>query len=143
MKTIAAALALGATVALGACAQQVSTTTPGAKTVHAGALLKTASGVFIGKSNHVTNGGASIARRAGEWVVVLEDDFFFDGAPDPHVALGSDGYRKEASLALLRSNNGQKVYEIPANLDVADFNEIWIWCDEFSVPLGVAKLTLI
>ena len=43
------------------------------------------------------------------------DDFSFDGAPDPHVALGNDGYKKEASLALLSSNNGKQVYAWTVN----------------------------
>ena len=87
-------------------------------------------------------GHASIGRVGKQWVVILEDDFTFDGAPDPHVALGNNGYDKNASLALLSSNSGKQVYAIPASLDVADFNEIWIWCDKFTVPLGVAKLSL-
>ncbi|MEM7178636.1 MAG: DM13 domain-containing protein [Pseudomonadota bacterium] len=106
------------------------------------AAQATARGSFTGKSNHVTTGHASIARQDGQWVVVLEDDFTFDGAPDPHVALGSDGYRADASLALLSANAGKQVYLIPAEIDVANFNEIWIWCNQFSVPLGVAPLTL-
>ncbi|MHC4615567.1 MAG: hypothetical protein ACYTAU_18570 [Planctomycetota bacterium] len=28
-------------------------------------------------------------------------------------------------------------------MDVADFNEVWIWCEKFSVPLGTAKLKLL
>ncbi|MEM9371265.1 MAG: DM13 domain-containing protein, partial [Pseudomonadota bacterium] len=42
----------------------------------------------------------------------------------------------------LAASTGEQVYVIPAGLDVADFNEIWIWCEKFSVPLGVAKLSL-
>ncbi|MEM8791141.1 MAG: DM13 domain-containing protein [Pseudomonadota bacterium] len=142
--TSATALVLGAVLALGACAQQTTTSAPAAAaaTASKGDVAKTASGVFIGKSNHITTGHASIGRVGNKWVVVLEDDFTFDGAPDPHVALGSDGYRKDASLSLLSSNSGRQVYEIPATLDVAEFNEVWIWCDKFAVPLGLAKLTL-
>lgn len=144
--TSAATLALAALLTLGACAQQNTAATSAAPTaglVLNGQELRTAKGTFVGKSKHVTTGHASIARLDGKWVVILEDDFTFDGAPDPHVALGANGYRKDASLALLSSNTGQQVYAIPANLDVADFNEIWIWCDQFSVPLGKAPLELL
>lgn len=137
------AVAFTSVIVLGACAADAPKTASPASAAASVEKLRTASGTFVGKSNHVTTGGASIARADGKWVVVLEDDFFFDGAPDPHVALGSNGYRKDASLALLESNNGQQVYEIPASLDVADFNEIWIWCDQFAVPLGVASLELL
>ena len=130
---------------MAACAPAPTRTAAPAPTIaasEAANATRTAKGTFVGKSNHITTGGASIGRIGKQWVVILEDDFSFDGAPDPHVALGSNGYRKDASLALLSSNSGKQVYAIPANLDVADFNEIWIWCDKFTVPLGVAKLTL-
>ncbi len=146
MQPIAAAgLALTALLALGACAQSTATKQAQGAVLAASTAAKanvTARGTFSGKSDHVTTGHASIGRADGKWVVILEDDFSFDGAPDPHVALGSNGYRKDASLALLSSNSGKQVYAIPAGLDVADFNEIWIWCDKFAVPLGVAKLAL-
>ena len=148
-KSIAAA-GLAAVLTLGACAGQTASTTaaaPAAASAVLDAALAdsanvTARGTFEGKSNHITTGHGSIGWVDGTWVVILESDFTFDGAPDPHVALGANGYRKDASLALLSSNDGKQVYAIPASLDVADFNEIWIWCDKFAVPLGVAKLTL-
>lgn len=144
LRTIA--LALSALLLVGACAQPQKTAENAAAPSLAATTAQdanvTATGVFIGKSNHVTTGGASIGRVGNQWVVILANDFNFDGAPDPHVALGSNGYRKDASLSKLESNTGQQVYAIPASLDVADFNEIWIWCDKFAVPLGVASLTL-
>lgn len=91
----------------------------------------------------MTSGTASIVRVDGQWVVSLGSDFSFDGAPDPHVALGHNGYRAGASLGKLSSNQGAQVYAIPDSLDVADFNEVWIWCEKFSVPLGSAKLMLL
>lgn len=139
------ALAVAALL-VGACAPAQKQTGSSAGTLplaQAADATTTARGTFEGKSKHVTTGHAAIGRVGDQWIVILEDDFTFDGAPDPHVALGSDGYRKDASLALLSSNAGKQVYAIPASLDVANFNEIWIWCDRFSVPLGVAKLTLI
>lgn len=136
----------GCILLLGACAQSgqtASTTGPAIAAAEATNANRTASGTFVGKSKHVTTGQASIGRIGTQWVVILEDDFTFDGAPDPHVALGRNGYDKNASLALLSANAGRQVYAIPASLDVADFNEVWIWCNQFSVPLGVAKLSLI
>lgn len=144
-KRISFSIAVLAALLVGACAP-ASTTSPTSKaaatTTIASEAVRTASGTFIGKSNHVTTGGGSVARVDGQWVVILEGDFFFDGAPDPRVALGSNGFRKDATLAPLAASTGEQVYVIPAGLDVADFNEIWIWCEKFSVPLGVAKLSL-
>lgn len=93
-------------------------------------------GKFKGKSNHVTTGTAEIAGNQ----VNLLGDFTFDGAPDPKVALGKDGYDKKTLMGLLKSNKGASSYAIPAGIDASEYNEVWIWCEKFNVPLGVAKL---
>ena len=142
------ALAAVASFALAACepartslaSSSLASSTTAAHSVQG---IETASGSLHGASGHVTSGTASVFLEDGQWVVSLGSDFSFDGAPDAHVALGHDGYRKDAQLGALKSNNGSQVYVIPANLDVADFNEIWIWCGQFAVPLGSAKLKLL
>ncbi|WP_299139836.1 DM13 domain-containing protein [uncultured Tateyamaria sp.] len=93
-------------------------------------------GKFKGASNHITTGTAEVAGNK----VNLLGDFTFDGAPDPKVALGKDGYDKDTLMGLLKSNNGASSYEIPAGIDASEYNEVWIWCEKFNVPLGVAKL---
>ena len=93
-------------------------------------------GTFVGESNHVTTGTAEIA---GDTITLL-DDFTFDGAPDPKVALGRDGYDASTLMGALKSNNGKQSYTVPAGINTADYNEVWIWCERFNVPLGVAKL---
>ena len=93
-------------------------------------------GTFTGKSNHVTTGTVEVLKTE----VVLLDDFSFDGAPDPKVALGKDGYDKDTLMGLLKSNSGKSSYAIPAGVNPDDYNEVWIWCEKFNVPLGVAKL---
>ena len=143
------ALAAAGLLVLGACAQPSGGTATGNPEVKALNVAKadkarvTARGRFEGKSDHITTGHASIGRAGKQWVVILEDDFTFDGAPDPRVALGNNGYDANTNLSLLSSNNGKQVYGIPASLNVADFNEVWIWCKKFNVPLGKAKLSLI
>ena len=100
-----------------------------------------AKGTFTGASNHVTTGTAYILKEGDKYYITLGEDFTFDGAPDPKVALGNDGYDKNTLMGLLRSNTGAQSYEIPASIDVAAYNEVWIWCEKFNVPLGVAKLS--
>lgn len=97
-------------------------------------------GTFTGASNHVTSGRAEIAKEGGKHVVHLLDDFFFDGAPDPKVALGKDGFDKSTLMGKLKNNSGKSSYEIPASIDPSQYNEVWIWCEKFNVPLGVAKI---
>lgn len=65
----------------------------------------------------------------------------FDGAPDPKVGFGRDGaYDKTSQLAPLGAKKGHQTYQLPASVDPAKYNEVYIWCEQYSVPLGVAKL---
>jgi len=97
-------------------------------------------GSFEGKSRHVTTGTASIEKTSDGYVVRLGADFTFDGAPDPKVALGNDGYDASTLMGPLASNTGEQIYPIPAGIDPNAYNEVWIWCERFAVPLGLAKL---
>ena len=97
-------------------------------------------GEFRGASNHVTTGRAEIAVENGRAVVHLLNDFSFDGAPDPKVALGRDGYDKNTLMGPLKRNKGASSYIVPAGIDTAKYNEVWIWCERFNVPLGVARI---
>ncbi len=101
-----------------------------------------ATGTFTGASDHITTGGVSIIKTAGGGaVVILDKDFSLDGAPDPRVGFGVDGKYVDASdLGVLTSKDGLQVYFVPASVNVDDFNEVYIWCRKFSVPLGVAAL---
>lgn len=99
-----------------------------------------ATGQFEGRSDHVVTGTVSILRIGDAVLVVLGPDFSLDGAPDPKVALGKDGYDPNTLLTLLESKDGAQVYVLPRSVRVADYNEVWIWCEKFGVPLGVAPL---
>ena len=100
------------------------------------------SGTFTGLSDHITTGGVSIVETAeGTTVVLLDANFSLDGAPDPSVGFGVNGdYVAATDLGPLQNLNGLQAYIVPANLDVRDFDEVFIWCDQFSVPLGVAAI---
>lgn len=100
------------------------------------------SGTFTGASDHITTGGVTIVKNAdGTATVTLDENFSLDGAPDPRVAFGKDGsYASEGDLGVLKNLNGKQVYTVPASINVDDYNEIYIWCLKFSVPLGVAEL---
>ncbi len=100
-----------------------------------------ARGTFTGASGHKTSGGVSLVRTDAGTKIVLEQDFSLDGAPDPRVGLGRDGaYDAKTQLAPLSANKGRQAYPIPASVDSAAYNEVYIWCEKYSVPLGVAKL---
>lgn len=98
-------------------------------------------GSFVGKSNHVTSGTASLVKAGAGVQIRFGADFKLDGAPDPWVGFGANGsYVKATQLAKLKSNNGAQTYAVPAAVDVSKYNEIYVWCSRFSVPLGVAKI---
>ncbi|MEM7497415.1 MAG: DM13 domain-containing protein [Pseudomonadota bacterium] len=138
-------LAVGGTATLAGCAADSGTTVASAPapapTIAAGART-TARGVFEGRSDHVTTGHASVIFSQGEVIIALEDDFTFDGAPDPKVGLGNGGFDPATILSPLRSNAGAQTYALKAGLDIGKYNEVWIWCEKFNVPLGVAPLVL-
>jgi hypothetical protein len=86
-----------------------------------------AQGAFMGASGHTTSGTASLVQTASGTALVLESDFKFDGAPDPKVGFGAGGaYDPKSQLA--------------ASLDLSAYDEVYIWCQRYSVPLGVARL---
>ena len=97
-------------------------------------------GSFTGASGHVTTGGVTVEKTAEGYVLVLQDDFSFDGAPDPQLGFGKDGYDGKTRFSKLKSNSGKQSYKVPAGIDPAQYNEVWVWCERFAVPLGVAKL---
>ena len=101
-----------------------------------------ASGTFTGASDHITTGGVEVIKNDdGSHTVVLAADFSLDGAPDPRVGFGKDGkYDSATGMGLLKSLNGTQSFTVPAGVDPSDYNEIYIWCLKFSVPLGVAAL---
>jgi len=98
-------------------------------------------GTFTGKSRHKTSGSVSIVKTSTGIEVRLGSNFKLDGAPDPWLGFGKDGkYVSTSEITKLKSNGGAQVYKISGPLDVSKFNEFYIWCRKFSVPLGVAKL---
>ena len=101
-----------------------------------------ASGSFEGRSDHVTTGGISILKTKAGYVAVLESDFSLDGAPAPTLGFGKDGkFDEKSEFTKLNNKTGLQVYAIPASVDPSSFNEFYVWCADFSVPLGVAKLS--
>ena len=98
-------------------------------------------GSFKGRSRHVTSGGVTIVKSGSGYSLKLAKNFSLDGAPDPWLGFGSNGrYSKKTTFAVLKKNKGAQTYKIPASVDISKFNEVYVWCKKFGVPLGVAKL---
>ena len=99
-----------------------------------------ATGTFEGRSDHETSGKVSIVESDGKYSILLAEDFSLDGAPDPKVGLGKDGYDPSTKAGPLAALTGASAYDVPEGINIADYNEVYIWCEKFDVPLGVAKL---
>jgi hypothetical protein len=99
-----------------------------------------ARGEFVGKSGHKTSGGVRIVKMHAGVQLIFDPDFRFDGAPDPKIGFGRDGYDPSTKIAPLAGNKGQQVYGVPPTVDTSAYNEVWVWCEKYAVPLGVAKL---
>ena len=99
------------------------------------------SGSFFGVSGKSTTGGVTVSKDAQGYVVTLGPDFNFSGAPDPKIGFGSNGqYANGTLIGLLRSNNGSQSFRVPGHIDVSQFNEVHLWCELYSVGLGVAPI---
>ena len=48
--------------------------------------------------------------------------------------------RNYVTLAALQRFDGAQRYEIPDNFDLDDFKSVAIWCEEFNVTFGFARL---
>lgn len=105
------------------------------------ALAGPGSGTFSGRSGHETSGTVEVLQTGGGWQVRLAPDFRFDGAPDPRVGFGRGGaFAEGTDFEVLERNEGEQVYRVPHGIDPAAFDEVYIWCRQFSVPLGVATI---
>ena len=98
-------------------------------------------GAFVGKSGHATSGGVAVNRSGEGYKIEFGADFSFDGAPDPKVGFGRGGaYDRASTLAPLASNSGAQSYNVPPSVDAEAYDEVYVWCEQYSVPLGVAKI---
>lgn len=98
-------------------------------------------GSFEGRSDHITTGAVTIRKSDGAYYVVLENSFSLDGAPDPKLGFGANGaIAVETIFSPLEAKSGYQVYRLPASIDPAAYSELYVWCEQFSVPLGVATI---
>jgi hypothetical protein len=97
-------------------------------------------GTFRGVSNYRAQGEIRIVRAGGVTKIILPQNFSVSGVPDPKLGFGNNGYKAGSLFAKLNRNSGTQEYIVPANVDLSKFNEVWIWCERFSVAIAVAKL---
>lgn len=101
-------------------------------------------GEFVGDAGpmpHEVTGRVQIVAYKDQTYVILSEDFTFDGAPDPYIGFGTrDRYNSDSTISPLNANDGGQVYRLPAKIDVDEYEDFFIWCQKFSVPLARADL---
>ena len=101
------------------------------------------------KKSHKASGEWSIYTEDGKTYVKLSSDFRTRNAPDLKIFLSpqaaSDANGRNATdgavlISPLSSNAGEQVYEIPASVNLADYQSILIHCERFSKLWSAADL---
>jgi hypothetical protein len=119
-----------------------------AKSMEMMQLQPTARGSFRGVA-HETRGTAVIYRLVDGKRILRLDDFKTSNGPDVHILLtkatdvkDDATVKREGFLDLgsLKGNVGNQNYEIPADVNLADYNSVTIWCNRFNVNFGTASL---
>jgi hypothetical protein len=112
------------------------------------APMKLASGEFH-KGAHETKGSAAIFQLGEDKRTLRLTNFATSNGPDVRVYLVAAADAKDndtvknagfVEVGKLKGNIGDQNYEVPANLDLAKYRAVTIWCARFSVNFGTAPL---
>ena len=151
--TLFPTLALAAVVALAGCSEPAAEEAPASAAPVAATSatedpVRLAGGSFEGASGHAVEGTATAYRLSDGSRVLRLEDFESDNGPDLKVWLvktaSADGEAileaGHASLGALKGNQGNQNYDLPAELDLDQYEAVSIWCERFSVNFGTAPL---
>lgn len=101
---------------------------------------------------HATTGTVRIVRNPDGSQVLELVDLETSNGPDLWIWLtdqpvieGQDGWHvfddgAYVELGRLKGNQGNQQYEIPGDVDLADYSSVSVWCKRFSVSFGAAEL---
>jgi hypothetical protein len=100
---------------------------------------------------HPTSGRATIYRQPSGAFLLRLSDFHTSNGPDVHVVLamssdptlqkGSEGNsRATIEVGVLKGNEGDQEYILPATVDLSRYSLVTIYCERFRVVFGSASL---
>lgn len=101
---------------------------------------------------HTTTGTVRIVQQPDGARLLTLENLDTSNGPDVHVWLsaahvveGRDGWFTAGSadhydLGLIKGNQGNQVYPIPADVDLSKYPSVDLWCVQFSVSFGAAEL---
>ncbi|MDQ0642011.1 DM13 domain-containing protein [Microbacterium murale] len=109
------------------------------------------SGAFVSQE-HTTTGTATIIENPDGTRVLAIENLDTSNGPDVHVWLsaadaveGFDGWFLAGDaayfdLGVIKGNQGNQIYDIPAEVDLGAYRSVSLWCVQFSVGFGAAQL---
>lgn len=99
---------------------------------------------FVKKSKSI-KGSFQVVERGAKTLIVFSDDFKAKRGPDLKVFLsptniksasGKNAMKGSITLGALKTNKGAQEYEIPAGIDLANFESVLVHCEAYSVLWG-------
>lgn len=106
------------------------------------------SGTFLGADAFHEGAGTAVIFQQGDQRVLRFEDFSVTNGPDLHVILsksadplGSGIGEDYIDLGQLKGNVGNQNYEIPADLDLSEYQSVVIYCMPFHVLFSVASFS--
>ncbi|GAA6160855.1 hypothetical protein NBRC116589_30290 [Ruegeria sp. HU-ET01832] len=103
---------------------------------------KERTGSLSGRSGYKVKGTVSVSGDT----VTLKSDYVFDPSknpPDIKIGFGNgEKYAKGSKIHdKLTVKKGEASFKIPSGIDVSKYNELYIYCEKFTVILAVAPLS--
>ena len=111
-----------------------------------------ASGSFV-SHEHETSGTVRVIEHPDGTRQLAIENLETTNGPDVHVWLsagpvveGIDGWftaggHPYIDLGLIKGNQGNQLYDVPADVDLAAYPTVDLWCVQFSVSFGAAALS--
>lgn len=110
--------------------------------------------IFTGKLEgkaHETSGRATIYESTGGKRYLRLSDFTTSNGPDVHVVLAREedkaldqeivkGSLESVELGALKGNQGDQNYDLPATVDLNEYQAVVIYCERFHAIFGTARL---
>ena len=106
---------------------------------------KARTGSLSGRKGYNVAGTVNVKKAGGKTTVVFEDNYQFDpnkNPPDNKIGFGNgESYVKGSKIHdKLTIKKGAASFEVPAGIDTDKYNELYIYCEKFTVILAVAPL---
>ena len=106
---------------------------------------KARTGSLSGRKGYNVAGTVKVRKAGGKTTVAFEDNYQFDpnkNSPDIKIGFGNgENYVKGSKIHdKLTIKKGAASFEVPAGIDTDKYNELYIYCEKFTVILAVAPL---